>query len=179
MKLFTLLSILVFSFGAFAKKKQTLTGSDVKLVNQLDKISELRVYVSKKLKTKYATAQSADTQVNAIISRNSKKESVKKVLKKKVRGKIIGLANTYGDEALKLHVSFDKGCTKVADNCAYQFDLNQGKYYLSGYPKHVTIEDTVIKTSEYTGTKFRNAHLKVIKEDIDEVKNSTIQSTGW
>lgn len=180
-KVALLLSLL--AINAFALDAKTkLRSSDVKLIESLDKVELLRVYASKKVKSKYKHVIKDQTDVNADISSVNKKEIIKKVVKKNVKGKIIAIDRDFYDDTLVgVHVSFDKACTSKAQECSYFFKrmFDKDVFKLVSVPKKLAIGEEIKKDFELEPSNFRNAVLKVIKKEIDEVKKDTVQSQGW
>jgi hypothetical protein len=174
-----LLSLNAFAIGG----KTKLTTSDLLIVVNLKKVESLRVYASKKIKTKYRYVSENQTDVGADINTVSKEELLKKVIKRKIKGKIIKIQQSiYTDEVEGVYVSFDKACTKKEQECAYYFARNHTKenFRLVKVPKKLAINDVLKPDFVLNSTNVNTRTvLKVIKKEIDEVKKDTVQSTGW
>ena len=179
-KISLLMAFIALNALAFGSKTK-LMANDVKQVESLEKIDVLRVYTSKKIKTKYKKVVSDQTDVNSSISNVNKKEIIKKSLKRKVKGKILKIERSIYDDSIEgLNVSFDKSCSDVKKECSYYFkrNYNNDTFFLAKVPLILSSNEELKKGFELVPSNYKKAILKVIKKEIDEVKTDTIHSQG-
>lgn len=175
-------AMMLLCLNAMAMGKTRLALEDLKIVESLEKVDVLRVYTSQKIKNEYRHVITNQTDVDSDISNVSKKEYIKKVVKKDIKGKIINIERDFVDNSVKgVHVSFDKGCQKLAQKCTYYFNKNRdGEFKLIAVPLKLSVGEEVKENFELSSEKIaKRAYLTVIKKEIDEVKKDTVQSTGW